>query len=96
MNDSITKNSLAKSVLYHTGLPISISEEVINQIFEDIVKYTALDGVVKIANFGTFKIKQKKARPGRDINNNSFIEIPSRKVVSFQASEKLRKEINDA
>lgn len=96
MNESITKNSLAKSVLYHTGLPISISEVVINQIFEDIINYTASDGTVKIANFGSFKAKQKKARPGRDINNNTTIEISSRRIVSFQASEKLKQEINNA
>ncbi len=95
MNDSITKNSLAKSVLYHTGLPISISEEIINQIFESIIHYTALDGIVKITNFGSFKTKQKKARPGRDINNKRVVEIHSRKVVSFQISEKLKQEINN-
>lgn len=42
---------------------------------------------VTLRGFGTFKIKQRKAKPGRNISAGTTIEIPARKVVAFKPSK---------
>jgi len=49
---------------------------------------------VKLANFGNFEIKEKRARPGRNPKNGQPFEISARRVVTFHASPKLKQESN--
>ncbi len=92
---SVTKNTIAKKIFYETGIPVVIAEEIVDSIFENIIKHATSDGSVKIPNFGSFYVKQKKTRIGRNLNTKEDVTIPSRKVVSFQASAKLRQAINE-
>lgn len=93
---SITKNTLAKTILYETGIPVSIAEDIVDNIFDSIINYAANDGSVKIANFGSFTVKKKKSRMGRNLNTQEDVMIKPRKVVGFQASGKLKQAINES
>ncbi len=95
MNQTITKNTLAKEVFYHTGIPVSIAEDIVENMFELIIEHTAKEGEVKLANFGTFSAKEKKARLGRNLNTKESVMITSRKVVSFRPSLNLKQVINE-
>ncbi|MCT4635744.1 MAG: HU family DNA-binding protein [Rickettsiales bacterium] len=93
---SITKNTLAKTILYETGIPVSIAEDIVDDIFTSIIDGSAKDDSVKIANFGSFSVKNKKSRMGRNLNTHEDVMIKPRKVVGFQASAKLKQAINES
>lgn len=93
---SITKNMLAKTILYETGIPVSIAEDIVDDIFNNIIEHATKDNSVKIANFGSFNIKEKKSRMGRNLNTHEDVIIQPRKVVGFQASGKLKQAINES
>ncbi len=95
MTKNITKNSLAKAILYETGIPISIAQAVLDSIFENIISYAANDGSVKIPKFGSFYTKNKQARVGRNLNTQTSVIINARKVVSFQPSNQLKQAVNE-
>ena len=53
------------------------------------------DSTVKISGFGTFKLKKKKSRIGRNPKSGKEYEIKSRKVVTFHPSSEVKKAINN-
>lgn len=92
---SVTKDYLAKVILYHTGIPVSISTKLIDSFFSLIIENTHKDQICKIAKFGSFNVKQKKLRLARDVNTNQKVIIAPRKVVSFAVSDYVKKIINE-
>jgi integration host factor subunit alpha len=95
MSDSITKNSLAKVILYETGIPVSIAQAILDSLFENIINFTIKDEEMKIPKFGSFYVKSKKPRIGRNINTQESVMINARKVVSFYPSSQLKQEVNE-
>lgn len=95
MKRTTTKNTIAKDIFYHMGIPVTISEKFVDSFFEIIIEECLKDGEVKIASFASFKVKDKKARLGRNLNNLESVMIPSRKVISFIPSEKIKRGVNE-
>jgi nucleoid DNA-binding protein len=95
MSDTITKNSLAKTILCETGIPSSIAQELLDNLLEQIINSADKDGAVKIPKFGSFYTKNKKARVGRDINTNKSVIIEARRVVNFYPSNSLKEMVNN-
>lgn len=95
MDNNITKNLIAKTLFYETGIPISILENFLDNLFKQIIINTKNDGLTKISNFGSFYIKNKKPRVGRNLNTLEEVVISARNVISFQPSEYLKQAIND-
>ena len=96
MKKTTTKNTIAKDIFYHIGVPVAIAEKVVDSFFDTIIEECQKDEVVKIANFASFKINNKKARLGRNLNNLESVMIPSRKVISFVPSDNLKREVNES
>ena len=95
MKDTITKNTIANNIFYETGIPATMAQEIVDNLFTTIINAAATDGVVKIPKFGSFYVKQKSQRIGRDLNTNEDKIITARKVVSFQPSNQLKQAVND-
>ncbi len=61
----------------------------------EIIKRTLESGEeVLISGFGTFQIKQKRARRGRNPATDEDMILPARRVVTFKCSGKLRDKVN--
>lgn len=95
MDQSVTKNSLAKAILYEMGIPVSITQKLLDSLFESIIDSTAQDGEMKIPKFGSFYAKMKKPRIGRNINTQEDVVINARRVVSFNPSKQLKQAVNE-
>lgn len=92
---NLTKKEITNRVHTKTGLPRQTVYEMVTSIF-DAFKGELLKGsTVKIANFGTWKIRSKRSRPGRNMKTGETMEISARSVVSFKPSQKLRDILND-
>lgn len=91
---SLTKSELAQLLHQHLGLHKSQAAEMLED-FIAIIKSTLESGEeVKIAGFGKFEVKRKRARKGRNPHTGESLTIDGRRVVTFKPSIILRDKIN--
>jgi integration host factor subunit alpha len=75
------------------GLPKNETQDIVEVIF-DTLKQTLIAGEsVKVSGFGTFTVRKKSARVGRNPKTKEEVEITPRKVVTFKASDQLKEAI---
>ena len=77
------------------GFSKQISENLIEDFLSTIVDNIKQQKKLKLSKFGTFSIRQKKSRIGRNPMTGKVHEIKSRKVVTFHPSTEIKKIIND-
>ena len=94
MRVNLTKKEIIKSVFMQIGFSKKMSESILEDIMSDIVKNLKKFKVVKISNFGTFHIRFKKSRVGRNPRTKEEKIIKERNVVLFKPSKDFKKFIN--
>ena len=77
------------------GFSKKISESLLEDVFQIILKSLISNKKVKIAKFGTFSLRNKNERIGRNPKTKEFKIISSRKVVLFKPSKELKNYINN-
>jgi integration host factor subunit alpha len=91
---SYTKASIIDEICQKIGLPKKDSTDVVELLF-DTMKQTLERGEnLKISGFGSFTVRQKKSRLGRNPQTGQAMEITARKVVTFKPSQVLRDALN--
>ena len=93
MGNTIKKLDLVNHLHDTMGLNKVESKELVEAFFQEIKQSLKNNEDVKISGFGSFKILNKKERPGRNPKTGEPVTISARKVVTFKASQKLRKRI---
>lgn len=89
----MTKADLLDRIFEKIGLSKKESQEIIEILF-DTIKQAFVEGEsVKISGFGTFNVRQKMARRGRNPKTGNDLEISPRKVITFRASNQLKSDI---
>lgn len=92
---TLTRADLANAVYQEVGLSRSESADLVDSILDEIGESLIADGVVKISSFGTFSVRQKGQRVGRNPKTGEEVPIMPRKVLVFRASQSLKDRIND-
>ena len=92
--DNITRFHIADSIHNEFGLPKKDCIELVSDILDIIVEGLQNSGKVKIHNFGTFNVRIKKSRIGRNPKTKEEVMISERKVISFKASKNVLKNLN--
>ena len=95
MRVNLTKKEIINSVFMQIGFSKKMSESILEDILSDIVKNLKKYKIVKISNFGTFHIRFKKSRVGRNPKTKEEKIIKERNVVLFKPSKEFKKFIND-
>lgn len=90
MDKTITRNDLIEEISDKVGLSLNDSSEMIENIFDFILTELESGHDVKISSFGTFKVKHKKLRMGRNPKTGIDVPIKPRTVVSFYSSNVLK------
>ena len=95
MNSSnLTRKDLAEAISNKLGYPQSSCADIVDS-FLDTMKQALLDGeTIKLVHFGTFSVRDKAPRRGRNPRTGESITIKKRQTVSFRPSKKLREQIN--
>jgi integration host factor subunit alpha len=90
----LTKADLAEAI--YSALPVDKQKAalVVEDYVEIIKDALANEGKVMLSGFGSYRVKYKPARRGRNPQTGDSITLRSRKVVKFQPSQLLRKAIN--
>ena len=95
MRINLTKKDLVNLVYMQIGFSKQISENLIDEFFSSIVLNLKKEKKIKISKFGTFSIRDKKKRIGRNPKTKEEKVISSRKVVLFKPSNDFKKLINE-
>ncbi|MDA8671337.1 integration host factor subunit alpha [Candidatus Pelagibacter bacterium] len=94
MRINLTKKDLVNLVYMQLGFSKQISENLIEDFLSTIVSNIKDEKKLKLSKFGTFSIRQKKSRIGRNPKTKETKMISSREVVLFKPSKKFKDFIN--
>ena len=92
---NISRDEIADVMKNEFGFNRKLCLDIVNDIIEIIIDGLQSDKKVKIHNFGTFKLNNKKSRIGRNPKTKEEYNISSRNVITFKASKILLKFINN-
>ena len=94
MTDTLTRAELAELIYSEVGISKTEASEIVDQFFEEIITDLVDGNSVKLTSFGTFSVRHKKERIGRNPKTKEEAIIDARRVISFRASKELKKRIN--
>ena len=90
MKKTWTRNDIIEEISDNVGLSLSESSKIIEEIFEFILRELENGDDVKISSFGTFSVRHKKSRLGRNPKTGISATINERNVVTFSSSNILK------
>ncbi len=92
-NGTLTRADITDAI--HNGIGLSKAEcyELTDSILSEVADALATGDHVKISGFGTFQVRQKNARIGRNPKTGEEVPIAPRQVLTFRASQKMRDRI---
>jgi len=94
MRINLTKKDLVNLIYMQVGFSKQISEILVDEFFSVIINSLITEKKIKISKFGTFSIRQKKPRIGRNPKTKEEKVISSREVVLFKPSKDFKEFIN--
>ena len=94
MEKTTTRSTLSEAVFKNVGLSRNESSALVDSVFNEILKSLIEGDDVKISSFGTFIVRNKKERIGRNPKTGEEVPITARSVVTFRASNVLKSRIN--
>ena len=94
MRINLTKKDLVNLVYMQLGISKQISENLIEDFLSTIVSNIKQEKKLKLSKFGTFSIRQKKSRIGRNPKTKETKMISSRDVVLFKPSKDFKEFVN--
>jgi integration host factor subunit alpha len=90
----MTKANIVEAVSFKIGISKKESFEMVESVLEIMKNTLATGEALKIAGFGSFVVKMKADRRGRNPQTGETITISSRRVLSFKTSPVLKNAIN--
>ncbi len=94
MRDNLTKKEIINSLYMQIGYSKKICEALIDDFFDILLENLIKNQKVKISGFGTFFLKYKRERIGRNPKTKEKATISPRNVIIFKASKDFKKYIN--
>jgi integration host factor subunit alpha len=91
---TLTRADLAEAVVQRVGLPRNESQELVELILKEISTTLAQGDAVKLSSFGSFGIRQKGQRVGRNPKTGEEVPITPRRVLVFRPSNIMKDRIN--
>jgi nucleoid DNA-binding protein len=93
--NEMTKRELVEAVASKTELAKGEVETVLDSVLEVITGALHANEKVDLRGFGSFAVKEKKAREGRNPRTGETIQIPAKRDASFKVSKELSKALTD-
>ena len=94
MRVNLTKKDLINSIYMQIGFSKKISENLLEDVMQTIIENLKKNKKLKISKFGTFTIRNKKSRIGRNPLTKEKKIISSRNVILFRPSKKFKDLVN--
>jgi len=94
MGTTLTRADLTESVYEEVGLSRNESAELVERVLDEIADSLVAGDNVKISSFGSFLVRQKNGRMGRNPKTGEEVPILPRRVLVFRPSQVMKDEIN--
>ena len=91
--NTLTRMELSEAILREVGLSRSESAQLVESVLKHMSNALASGEQVKISSFGTFNVRQKNARIGRNPKTGEEVPILPRRVLSFRPSHLMKKRV---
>ena len=91
---TVTRAQLSESVYEEVGLSRNESAELVESVLDEMIAALARGEMVKISSFGSFSVRQKGRRVGRNPQTGDEVPILPRRVLVFRPSHVLKHKIN--
>ena len=95
MRINLTKKEIVNSIYMQIGFSKKVSENLLEDVFQILLKNILIEKKVKIAKFGTFILRKKNQRVGRNPKTKEEKIISERNVILFKPSKELKQLINN-
>jgi len=95
-DDTVTRAQLSEAVYQEVGLSRNESAQLVESVLNEMADALARGETVKISSFGSFFVRHKGQRMGRNPKTGEEVPIDPRKVLVFRASHVLKNRINDS
>ena len=89
----MNKFELVRNIAMKTGMTKTDAEKAYEAVFEAIEEALVAGEKVTVSGFGTFEVKQRKARTGHDPRSKEPISIPSLKAATFKPGKNLKENV---
>jgi len=96
MSETLTRAHLSEAVYEAVGLSRTESAQLVEAVLEEISVALIAGQTVKVSSFGTFSVREKGGRVGRNPKTGEEVPIDPRRVLSFRPSHVLKDRINAA
>ena len=93
--NTITRAQLSEAVYQEVGLSRNESADLLEAVLKEVADALAKDETVKISSFGSFSVRQKGQRIGRNPKTGEEVPILPRKVLVFRPSQVLKSRVNE-
>lgn len=95
-DNTVTRAQLAEAVYQEVGLSRNDSAQLVDVILDEISQALIREEMVKLSSFGSFQVRSKGERVGRNPKTGQEVPIKPRRVLVFRASHVLKDKINRA
>ncbi len=92
---TLTRADLAEAVFQKVGLPRNESADLVELVLKEITGSLERGSPVKLSSFGSFGIREKGERIGRNPKTGEEVPITPRRVLVFRASNIMKERVND-
>ena len=89
----MNKTELISKVAEKSGMTKKDTEKVVNEVFDVISDQLAKEDKVQLIGFGTFEVRERAAREGRNPSTGEVIQIEATKVPAFKAGKALKEKV---
>jgi integration host factor subunit alpha len=93
---NLTRKDLAKAINEKMGFSQRGAGDLVDAVFDLLKKALLAEEAVKLVQFGTFNVRKKAPRKGRNPRTGAAMEISKRSMISFRPSKIVREKINQS
>ena len=91
----MTKAELVEEVARVSELTKKHSEVIVNTVFDSIIEALHKDEKIELRGFGSFRIRQRRSRQGRNPKTGDKVDVPAKKIPYFKPGKELKELINE-
>src|SRR5436309_3243410 len=90
----MTKAELVEEVAKVSELTKKHSEVIVNTVFQSVIEALHGDEKIELRGFGSFRVRQRRSRQGRNPKTGARVHVPSKKIAYFKPGKELKELIN--
>ncbi len=95
-NDGLTKADLVEEVARTAQLTKKQAESIVNLVFQTIIDSLRDGSKIELRGFGSFRIRNRGARLGRNPKTGDRVEVPPKRIPYFKPGKELKEQLNQS